>query len=169
MIISVCGPIGFETAEKLYNENREMLEARFAGFFLKQFESIENEMLARIDVDNMVYTREISEGGIYRALWEAAEELGCGMKISNPAIPIRQEVIEILELFEESPYECSSRGSWLVVTEDEIPFTRIGTTAENKARVLEDGDRLRYLTPPERQEKDLADHKRACCQKSNVL
>ena len=32
------------------------------------------------------------------------------------AIPIEQHVVEILEFFRESPYEVSSKGSWLIVS-----------------------------------------------------
>ena len=86
------------------------------------------------------------------------------------SIPVRQEVIEILELYGETPYECSSAGSWLLVTEKEtdeivsdgrhIPVFVIGMTDGGNARILKDKDSVRYLTPPARQEKDLEDRVR---------
>ncbi|MBE6016050.1 MAG: hypothetical protein E7233_00380 [Lachnospiraceae bacterium] len=171
MIISVCGPIGYETAAKLSDMHREELKERFPSFFLRQFEEIEDETIDSCPEtgDGILYCRQITEGGVYRALWEAGETLGCGMKVANRDIPIRQEVIEILELYGETPYECSSRGSLLIVTDkmiDEIicggrhvPAFMIGITTGSNARVLEDKDSLRYLTPPSRQEKDIADRK----------
>lgn len=171
MIISVCGPIGYETAKKLYEMHRKELQERFPSFFLRQFEEIKEEMAGFCPEikSSILYCKEITEGGVYRALWEAGEELGCGMKVANRDIPIRQEVIEILELYGETPYECSSRGSMLIVTDkkiDEItcggrnvPAFTIGMTTDGNARVLEDNGALRYLTPPSRQEKDIADRK----------
>ena len=169
MIISVCGPVGFETAERLYDEHREELEERFASFFLRQFEEIAGETVSKSFCADggIVYCSEITDGGIYRALWEAGEAIGCGMRINNSAIPIRQETIEILELYGETPYECSSKGSWLFVTEEEIyevssggkniPVFMIGETTDGNARVLEDGENIRFLTPPGRQERDIED------------
>ncbi len=171
MIISVCGPIGYETAKKLYDLHREELQERFPSFFLRQFEDIENEITDSCPEakEDILYCMEMADGGVYRALWEAGEELGCGMKVSNRDIPIRQEVTEILELYGESPYECSSKGSMLIVTDKKIgeitcgsrnvPAFTIGITTDGNARVLEDNDSLRYLTPPSRQEKDIADRK----------
>ena len=171
MIISVCGPVGYETAKKLYDMHREELEERFPSFFLKQFERIEDGITDDCPeaADGCLYCKGMADGGVYRALWEAGEALGCGMKVANRDIPIRQEVIEILELYGESPYECSSKGCMLIITDkktDEIicggrhlPVFMIGITTDGNARVLEDEDSLRYLTPPARQDKDIADRK----------
>lgn len=163
MIISVCGPIGYETAAKLFDMHREELKERFPSFFLRQFEEIEDETIDSCPEtgDGILYCRQITEGGVYRALWEAGETLGCGMKVANRDIPIRQEVIEILELYGETPYECSSRGSLLIVSDRVIGEAAcvIGMTTDSNARVLEDNGTLRYLTPPVRQEKDIADRK----------
>ena len=177
MIISVCGPLSFETAEKFYNENKAAIQSRFAGFFIRQFGNIKDEMItespfkeAGNDNSPVRYCREISAGGIYGALWEAGEELGLGMKVVNNAIPLRQEVLEILELSDESPYECGSAGSWLIVSDKkidevtfagrEIPVTMIGIMTDDSARVLETEDAVRFLTPPRRQKKDIAARKR---------
>lgn len=164
MIISVCGPVGFETAEKLYNDNREMLSDRFPEFFLRQFRSIKDDLVAG-EPEGECLLIEIGANGIYGALWQAGEILGCGMKVFTRAIPVRQEVIEILELFGESPYECPSDGSILIITDREkknvtiggktFSLTMIGITTSDNARILEDIDSVRFLTPPSRQEKDI--------------
>lgn len=170
MIISVCGPIGYETAKKTYDLNRETIQSRFAPFFVRQFEAVEEETVRgepSSDETEIIFSCVIDEGGLYRALWEAGEFLKCGMKVAERAIPIRQEVIEILELFGESPYECSSKGSILVFTEKKVsgitisgkkvPAVMIGITTDDAARVIEDGETQRFLTPPARQKKDIND------------
>ena len=129
--------------------------------------------------DGSIYTREIADGGIFAALWAACEDLeklsreeekaetfGCSVELSK--IPIEQHVVEILELVKESPYEVSSKGSWLVIADDlpEQPseegtsFTEIGKLTSSKDRLILSGDSKRFLSPPERQAKDLEDRRR---------
>lgn len=42
---------------------------------------------------------DITEGGIFGALWEMAEASGVGLEIDLKKIPVRQETIEICEFF----------------------------------------------------------------------
>lgn len=177
MNIYVCGPVGYETARKLYTQNKEMLERRFPHFFLEQFESIEGDVLQlRTEPEDGVYVREITEGGLLRALWEVGKELSSGLHIELEKIPVRQEITEIMEVCKESPYECPSAGSYVIAAGgpeaiidifkrsgyvQDIPFARIGRTADTAARVVCFRDMVRYLTPPSRQDKDINDRKNA--------
>ncbi|MCQ2530567.1 MAG: hypothetical protein MJ086_04850 [Lachnospiraceae bacterium] len=171
--IAVAGLIGYETAKALYEENREALEARFPKFWLKKFleagpkaEELMNEQNREVENGAVI---EITEGGLFGALWEACEQQkaegcanGCEVWIEN--VPILQEVVEISELFDINPYEASSKGSFLIVEEEEKirnhsgQLTIIGTMQKKKDRVvvMKDKETKRFLTPPERQAKDLA-------------
>ena len=160
MVITVCGPLAFETAEKLYAEGKKEAQERFAPFFLKQFESVPEEETKQ--PEKYCYKAEIGQGGLFGALWEMGEALSCGMEIMLDDIPIRQEVVEILELFDESPYECSSKGSFLIAIDKPTPeemenFRVLGHTTKKKARVIISAEGERFLTPPSRQAKDIAD------------
>ena len=46
---------------------------------------------------------DVTEGGIYGALWELAEASGIGLVIDLKAIPIRQETVEICEYYRLNP------------------------------------------------------------------
>ncbi len=180
--IKIFGPLGFETAYKLYKEKAQIVEEhRFPKFFLERFEAIADEMLITAPQgERIIYSAEIGEGGLFAALWEMGEVLGTGMEISLEDIYIRQEVIEMLELFAESPYECSSKGCYLTVDDilgkdgkvtyeiagdlkeetDLFLYADIGHTCKEKSRVVISQDGERFLTPPERQQSDIADRKR---------
>ena len=47
---------------------------------------------------------DVTEGGIFGALWEMAEASGVGLEIDLKKIPIRQETVEVCEFF----YICSN-------------------------------------------------------------
>lgn len=175
MIIQVCGPVGFETALKLYRENEGSAKARFPGYFLDSFESIDKEKVSLDELktyclkDQTLRCFPLEEGGLFGALWKLGEECGTGMEINLESIPVRQEVIEIMELFGDSPYECSSAGSYAVVSErgvcsdSQICFTTIGHTTSSRKRIIRSVWGDRYLTPPSRQEKDIADRTGSRC------
>ena len=42
---------------------------------------------------------DVTEGGIFGALWEMAEASGVGLEIDLKKIPIRQETVEVCEVF----------------------------------------------------------------------
>ena len=48
---------------------------------------------------------DVTEGGIFGALWEMAEASGVGLCVDLKKIPIRQETIEICEFFNLNPYQ----------------------------------------------------------------
>ena len=96
MKIYTQGLIAYETAKKLYLENKAKVEARFPKFFLQEFEKLpsdkafESNFLANLCIekntkkpysrknyyfDGTVYAREILDGGIFAALWAACEDL----------------------------------------------------------------------------------------------
>lgn len=165
MLIQVTGPIGFETAKRIYENNRETLDKRFAGFFIRQFFQIEEEGCAAVAAADSLSRDaacllEIGELGLFGSLWNLGCELNCGLSVKLSDVPVRQEITEVLELFDESPYECPSAGSFLVAAEQELlGCTVIGRTEKGKARIIDEGESARYLTPPSRQQKDIADRK----------
>ena len=130
----------------------------------------------------------IRKGGLYGALWKMCEVLGTGCEIDIQKVPIHQEVVEICECFDMDPYEITSRGAFLVAGENLARaagenlaraagenlqekgidgLTVIGHTTAIKDRVVllgwdekKNERHRRFLTPPQRQAKDLADSAR---------
>lgn len=102
---------------------------------------------------------DVTEGGIFGALWEMGEASGVGIIVDLKKIPIRQETIEICELFDINPYMLMSSGSLLIGTEHGnlmveklaergIAATVIGRATEGNDRVIMNGEEKRFLEPP---------------------
>ena len=56
----------------------------------------------------------MGEGGFLAALWKIAEASGVGLSADLRSVPIRQETIEICEVFDVNPYKLLSGGSILL-------------------------------------------------------
>lgn len=102
---------------------------------------------------------DVTEGGIFGALWELAESAGVGLEIDLKKIPIRQETVEICEFFDINPYELISSGSMLMAASDGtglvraltaagIPAVCVGKVTDGNDRVLVSGEERRFLEPP---------------------
>lgn len=61
---------------------------------------------------------DVTEGGLFGALWEMAEASGVGLEIDLKKIPIRQETVEICEYFDVNPYGLISSGMMLMASAD---------------------------------------------------
>ncbi|MCR4955817.1 MAG: AIR synthase family protein [Lachnospiraceae bacterium] len=106
---------------------------------------------------------DITEGGIFGALWEMGEASGVGMEIELLKIPVKQETIEICEFFGINPYELISSGSMLMAAEDGnglvaelkkhgVMATIIGKATDSNDKVLINDDERRFLEPPKTDE-----------------
>lgn len=102
---------------------------------------------------------DVTEGGIFGALWEMCESSGVGMEVNVSDIPVRQETIEICEHFGINPYELVSSGCMLIATEDGkglvaklnaegIGGAVIGKTKQGNDRIIHMDGVDRYLEPP---------------------
>lgn len=106
---------------------------------------------------------DVTEGGIFGALWEMAESAGVGLEIDLKKIPVRQETIEVCEFFDVNPYELISSGSMLMAAADGnglvraleaegIPAVCIGKVMQGNDRVIVSGEERRFLEPPKTDE-----------------
>lgn len=106
---------------------------------------------------------DITEGGIYGALWEMASSAGVGFEVELDAIPLKRATIEICEHFAINPYELISSGSMLISTEDGpglvaamaeagIHSALIGKVTEGNERLILGKDIRRTLRPPKADE-----------------
>ena len=102
---------------------------------------------------------DVTEGGIFGALWEIGEAAGVGIIADLTKIPIRQETIEVCEVFGLNPYQMMSSGSLLIgcangnlmVEELEkagIAAAVIGRATDSNDRVIVKGEETRFLEPP---------------------
>lgn len=166
--------LGLKGTAQIAAKHTEALEKRLPPRFVAEaagfgaFLSIEAE--ARIAMElGASSLHDVSGGGVFRALWELAEAAGTGLRVELKQIPVRQETIEVCEVFGLNPYELSGGGALLMVSEDGQELAQklqaagvyarvIGRLTDNHDRVLvsqgEDGEELRYLDRPRTDEID---------------
>ena len=207
--IGVWGLIAYEAAARLAKTNAQMLEGHFPRWFLKTF-----EVLAQDASDPDAEANEY-KGGLFGTVWNALDTLEkyasghsedyddrdrqllkkgaltvkapVGCRIDLLSIPLRQEIIEICELFDENPYEAASAGAYLVIWNEDDPeianaawfhmgsarlcempeniadseeIVSIGYITCSKDRLIINGDMIRYLTPYSRQMTDICARKK---------
>lgn len=159
---------GMEGTAILAKEKEEELKEHFTMNFLEEASSLgkklsiisEAGIAKRVGVTAM---HDVTEGGIFGALWEMAAASDVGLEIHLKKIPIRQETIEICEVFDLNPYQLISSGCLLIGTKqgtrmvDElikagIDAAVIGRASEGNDRVVWCGDECRFLEPPKSDE-----------------
>lgn len=153
--------VGLEGTGILACENEEELRERLSQPFIDKAKTFGRLMSiipeAAVAVKSGASAmHDVSEGGIFGALWELAESAGVGLEIDLKKIPIRQETIEICEFLDLNPYKILSGGCLLIATEDgnglvmelekaDIPATIIGKATDSNDRVLINEDERRFL------------------------
>ncbi len=102
MKILTVNCIALDAQTRIAELKRGELERRFPSFFMREAALVAAfRELPR--PGEAVYCRPVSEGGIFSALWRMAETLDTGLAVDIKKIPIRQETIEILELYDINP------------------------------------------------------------------
>ncbi len=146
-------------SELLTKYTKEFIDGAVA---LKQYLSIVPE--ARI-AKGMGATsmHDVTEGGIFGALWEIAEASNVGLNIDLKKISMKQETVEICEFYDLNPYLLISSGCLLISTNkgndlvealsaEGITATIIGSATAGKERIIHNEDEKRYLEPPKSDE-----------------
>lgn len=160
--------IGLEGTVRIAREHREALLTRYparmideAAEFEQFFSVIPEAATAR--KSGVCGIHDVSQGGIFGALWEMADGAGVGLEIDIKKLPVRQETIEVCEFFDLNPYELSSTGCLLMTSEDGnalvaalkregIPAVAAGKTTDGNDRLLLNGEERRFLEPPKMDE-----------------
>lgn len=156
--------IGLEGTSRLAVKYREKLCTRYPARMIDEAAAYDKYLsvipeAATAMKSGVCGIQAVSRGGIFAGLWEMAEEAGVGLEADLRKIPVRQETIEICEVFGENPYELSSGGCLIMTTEDGnalvtallregIPAVVIGRTTRGNDRVLYNEGRKSYLNKP---------------------
>jgi hydrogenase maturation factor len=160
--------IGLEGTSILAKEYEERLKQKLPAEILKRAQEFDRCLSVVEDAKAAMTAgvsamHDVTEGGIFGALWEIAEASGVGLEVDLKKIPIRQETIEVCECFDINPYLLISSGSMLIgtdhgsrlVTELEkagIHAAVIGYATEGKDRIVLNGEEKRFLEPPKTDE-----------------
>lgn len=117
---------------------------------------------AKIAVDfNVKYMHDVTEGGIYGALWECSEAIGKGIEVDNIKIPVKDVTKKIGSHYNINIYGLISSGSMLMVFNEEdfkaykkacleknIKITQIGkVTEDNKKILIDNGKKIEIPEP----------------------
>ena len=168
MDILVTKWVGIEGTAILAKEKEQELSARYTKPFLEAAKGLDRYLSVLPEAATAVKSgvaamHDVTEGGIFGALWEMAEASGVGLEIDLKKIPLKQETVEICEYFGISPYELISSGSMLMAAKDGnrlvmelqkegIPAVIIGKATAGRDRILRNEDECRYLEPPKTDE-----------------
>ncbi len=157
--------IGLEATTILAKEREEELRKRFPAGIVDTaigfdwFLSVVPE--SRIAMEHGVTAmHDITEGGVFGALWEMASGAGVGLEVDLKKIPIRQETVEICQYFDLNPYQIMSSGSMMIAADDGHELVRklekagihaavVGRTNAGNDRILRNGEDVRYLDKPQ--------------------
>ncbi|MCM1179874.1 MAG: AIR synthase-related protein [Clostridium sp.] len=117
------------------------------------------EKIAAKQADLILAAHDVSNGGVFGALWQLLAACNTGGEIDIRKIAMKQEMIEICEYFDINPYMMNGQGSLLLVTGNGKELVQqmrqagivadiIGRTTKNKDRKVFIGDDERFLEPP---------------------
>lgn len=162
--IVLCGCIGLEGMLRILDEEENELSHRFIPTFIKQMKNLKEQIfiheavcMAQPYVTGM---QQIGAGGVFAALWELTQASQLGLKIDMQKLTICQETVEVCEYYYLNPYQMTSTGSVLMVTENGtqlvqilnemgIKASLIGVTTAENAKVITSGEEIRYLDKPQ--------------------
>ncbi|MCM1090380.1 MAG: AIR synthase-related protein [Muribaculum sp.] len=156
--------IGLEGTAILAGRHKESLLARYPAWLIEtaagfdQYLSTIPEAAVALK-SNVCAMHNVSEGGIFAALWELAEGAGVGLTIDLKKLPIRQETVEICNHCDVNPYELLSGGCLLMTSKDGdslagaleqagIPAVVVGKLTDSKERLILNDGEVRYLDRP---------------------
>ena len=170
----VAGAVAAEGTAWLTENRHEKLREFFAERFLEDARRLpEIYGTGRLEENNKVWKMAekagasarylMGEGGFLAALWKMAEASGVGLEVDLRTVPIRQETIEICEIFDVNPYKLLSGGSILLgisggdafvqeLRREGIMAAVIGQTNSGNDRLLYSGGNARYLERPAKDE-----------------
>ena len=146
------------------NNNREKILEKYVEDVVKRAYGNRSDLSiakeACIAIENgAVSLHDMSQGGVYAALWDMAEASGTGLLVDFRAIAVRQEIIEICEIFDINPYELNSCGSLLITScdseriikalaEEGIDACVIGKVTDGNDKIINNLDEVRFLDKP---------------------
>jgi hydrogenase maturation factor len=155
---------GLEGTGIIAAEKEEELLTRYPASFIEEAKSmldmvsvVEDAKIAR--EFGVTAMHDVTEGGIFGALWEVAVASKVGLEIELHKIPIKQQTVEICEFFDLNPYLLISSGSMLIAADrgsdivdalkkQGIEAAVIGRATADNDKVVYYGEEKRFLEPP---------------------
>ena len=122
MDILVTKWIGIEGTSIIAKEKETELKTKFSVPFVEKAKALDAYISVQSEAAVAVKSgvgamHDVTEGGIFGALWGMAEASGVGLGNRFEKIPVRQETIEVCEFFGINPYQLISSGCMLMAAE----------------------------------------------------
>ena len=132
--------IGLEGTADLAARNQEGLLTRYPAYLVEEAAAFDRYYSILPEAATAVKSggctmHDVSEGGVFAALWEMAEGAGVGLTIDMKKLPLRQETVEVCEFCNVNPYELRSGGSLIIEparTSSPSPPTCPGTPPDRR-------------------------------------
>lgn len=173
----VACPVALKGTSVIAKNKKDKLAERFSAGFIQNCISLWDDYgtqdslteTGKNEKDNIVWKTAqeagasalyaMGEGGFLSALWKMAEASEVGLEADFRKVPIRQETIEVCEIFDLNPYKLQADGAVLIgVRGGEALVQRlrnegfmaeiIGQTNSGNDRLLYSGGSARYLERP---------------------
>ena len=161
----VACPVALKGTSVIAKNKKDKLAERFSAGFIQNCISLRDDYGAGSIVWKIAQEAEASalyamgEGGFLSALWKMAEASQVGLTVDFRKVPIRQETIEVCEIFDINPYRLESEGSVLLgirggqelvqkLRQEGYMAEIIGQTNDGNDRLLYSGSGVRYLERP---------------------
>lgn len=166
-VLLVSKTIGIEGSLIICNEKKDFLSDKLN---LEEINNIINysESLSVINESkiakkfNVKYLHDVTEGGIYGAIWEVAKANNIKILVNRKSIPLSESTKKLCDIFKLNPYRLISSGSMLIIMDKDdykeyikccenynIKITKIGMVdAGNGAFILDDNDNILKLDEP---------------------
>ena len=165
----MAGVAGISGIRQLIEQNKDKVSERYSEDFINKASGKEEEIFIGSIVNILrqqgidCYMHDVSEGGIFGALWDMCEYGHMGLDVDIRSIPVRQEIIEICELLNINPYELESMGCLLMTADNDcdiinilnshdIKASVIGHLTKGNQRILRNRDEERFLDIPKQDE-----------------
>ena len=160
--------IGLEGTSIIAKEKEQELSRRFSAALIRTAQNFDQYLSVLPEAEAAVKSgvsamHDVTEGGIFGALWELGVSSGVGLEIDLKKIPVKQETIEICEFYRINPYGLISSGCMLMASPDGNTLVRelekagihaviIGKATPGNDRVLLNQEERRFLEPPKTDE-----------------
>lgn len=160
--------IGLEGTAIIAKEREERLLSRLPADFVETAKRFDKHLsvLSEAKIAKEMGAsamHDITEGGVFGALWEMAGGASVGMDIDLKKIPVRQETVEVCEIFGLNPYVLMSSGSMLIGIDNGEALVRrlhdvgihaavVGKATDGHDRILRNKEEVRFMDRPQTDE-----------------
>lgn len=159
--------MGLEGTAILASDKKNQLKGTLSDKELKEAQNLFNSISVKKDGMTAIksevhYMHDVTEGGIYGAIYEAYQGINKGVEIIKEDIPVLDVTKKIAKYFDINPYRLISSGSMLIIARSNtniendfklagIKLTKIGEVKGDKPLIIENKE-AKEIEPPTKDE-----------------